>query len=150
MTTISTGSLRLQRCCCKCCCIGTMILSKPGTPLSIAHAGASHSRAFQVVHHREYFRDRRRLHPHPFHQVADAAECNTCKPCAAAAQNRTARIAHWLASGNARAHSRSLCAEPMDPNRNTNGNPLMRIAQPAPAVTRFTRIDTARSGGGHD
>ena len=50
-----------------------------------------------------------------------------------------------------RAHTRDPCARnPWTQNRNTNGNPLMRIAQPAPAVTRFTRIDTARSGGEHD
>ena len=73
MTTISTGSLRLQRCCCKCCSSGTMIISKPGPPPSTARDGSSHMRAFQVGRHREYFRDRRCIHPHLFHQAGDAA-----------------------------------------------------------------------------
>ena len=63
----------MQRCCCKCCSSGTMIISKPGPPPPTARDGSSHMRAFQVVHHREYFRDRRCIHPHLFHQAGDAA-----------------------------------------------------------------------------
>ena len=73
MATISTGFLRLHRCCCKCCSSGTMIISKPGPPPSTARDGSSHMRAFQVGRHREYFRDRRCIHPHLFHQAGDAA-----------------------------------------------------------------------------
>ena len=50
-----------------------MIISKPGPPPSTARDGSSHMRAFQVVRHREYFRDRRCIHPHLFHQAGDAA-----------------------------------------------------------------------------
>jgi len=50
-----------------------MIISKPGPPPSTARDGSSHMRAFQVGRHREYFRDRRCIHPHLFHQAGDAA-----------------------------------------------------------------------------
>ena len=80
MATILTGFLRLHRCCCKCCSSGTMIISKPGPPPPTARDGSSHMRAFQVGRHREYFRDRRCIHPHLFHQAGDAARMQHWQP----------------------------------------------------------------------